>query len=213
MTKIVLTRHGHVEGIHPVRFRGRAELELTPTGRAQAAATGLRIASEWKPSIVYTSPLGRCVETGATIANACGAEAAVMTELNDIDYGTWQGRTHNEARAADPDLYAMWAESPHRVRFPEGESLQEVALRTADALRRVWREHRDEVVVLVGHECVNRVLLMQVLDQPLSFYWRLKQDPCCLNEIEVTERITCVLRLNDARHAKPEVLGEHIGSV
>ena len=30
MTKIILVRHGHVEGISPERFRGRAELALTP---------------------------------------------------------------------------------------------------------------------------------------------------------------------------------------
>ena len=38
MTKILLTRHGHVEGIKPERFRGRAPLELTEQGRVQAAA-------------------------------------------------------------------------------------------------------------------------------------------------------------------------------
>ena len=36
--RLLLTRHGHVDGIKPARFRGRAELELTPTGLAQADA-------------------------------------------------------------------------------------------------------------------------------------------------------------------------------
>jgi probable phosphoglycerate mutase len=201
VARIVLTRHGHVAGIDPVRFRGRANLPLTETGRAQAAATSARIASEWHPSIVYTSPLDRCVETGAAIAQACAVRAAEMPELNDIDYGAWQGLTHEEARLADPDLYATWRHSPHRVRFPNGESLQDIALRTADALRRVWRDHQNAIVVLVGHESVNRVLLMQVLDQPLSLYWRLDQKPCCLNEIELLQKSTCVLRVNDHLHA------------
>jgi broad specificity phosphatase PhoE len=43
MTKIILVRHGHVEGISPERFRGRAELELTTEGRRQAKATARRI--------------------------------------------------------------------------------------------------------------------------------------------------------------------------
>ena len=36
MTKILLTRHGHVEGIKPERFRGREPLDLTARGRADA---------------------------------------------------------------------------------------------------------------------------------------------------------------------------------
>jgi hypothetical protein len=54
MTKILLTRHGHVEGIHPERFRGHAELALTPQGVAEAKAVAARIAATWKPVTVYT---------------------------------------------------------------------------------------------------------------------------------------------------------------
>jgi len=39
MTKIILIRHGNVEGAKPERFRGRADLGLTPLGAAQATAT------------------------------------------------------------------------------------------------------------------------------------------------------------------------------
>jgi broad specificity phosphatase PhoE len=59
MTKIILTRHGDVEGIKPERFRGRTELPLTELGQAQAKAVAARIT--WNPAKVYTSPMGRCV--------------------------------------------------------------------------------------------------------------------------------------------------------
>jgi Histidine phosphatase superfamily (branch 1) len=59
MTKIILTRHGHVEGITPARFRGRTELPLTELGQAQAKAVAARIAKTWNPVKVYTSPMGR----------------------------------------------------------------------------------------------------------------------------------------------------------
>jgi broad specificity phosphatase PhoE len=35
MTKILLTRHGHVEGITPERFRGRQPLALTEQAAAR----------------------------------------------------------------------------------------------------------------------------------------------------------------------------------
>ena len=49
MTKILLTRHGHVEGITPERFRGRQLLALTERGGAEARALARRIAGAWKP--------------------------------------------------------------------------------------------------------------------------------------------------------------------
>lgn len=200
MTKILLTRHGHVEGIKPERFRGREPLELTTRGRRQAAAIAERIAGAWRPVKIYTSPLARCVATGAAIAKACGIAAAACDELSDIDYGAWQFKTFDAAKAENPSLFAAWFATPHLVRFDNGESLQDVAARTADALRFVLARHRHDTIVLVGHDCVNRVLLLQFLDLPLSAYWRVAQDPCCLNEIDIEGGKICILRLNETHH-------------
>ena len=71
MTRLLLTRHCHVEGINPVRFRDRAELALTPAGIAQAEALlAQRIVRQWRPVAVYTRGLQRCVVTGAKIGAA-----------------------------------------------------------------------------------------------------------------------------------------------
>lgn len=67
MTRIVLVRHGHVEGIDPPRFRGRMELPLTELGLRQAELTAERIASHWRPVAIYTSPMQRCVQTAGPI--------------------------------------------------------------------------------------------------------------------------------------------------
>jgi probable phosphoglycerate mutase len=204
MTRILLTRHGHVDGIRPARFRGRAELALTEHGLAQAAALARRIARQWKPVAVYTSPMQRCVVTGGKVADACGVAASALAGLGDIDYGAWQMRTHEEVEAETPEAYHLWRSAPHLVRFPGGESLQDVVARTADALRMVLARHANDTVVLVGHDSVNRALLLQLLDQPLSAYWRLSQDPCTLNEIEVFAagdvRVGCI---NDTSHLPP----------
>ncbi|MGD0532280.1 MAG: histidine phosphatase family protein [Methyloceanibacter sp.] len=200
MTRILLVRHGHVEGIQPARFRGRADLCLTPRGLAEANALAQRIASAWQPSMIYTSPMMRCVATGKAIAMACRIEARILDELNDIDYGAWQFRTYDEIEEADPGLFAAWFATPHLIRFPDGESLQDLVARAADALRIVLGRHVSETIVLVGHDSVNRALLLQLLDQPLSVYWRVEQAPCCINEIEAVAGEIHILRLNDAGH-------------
>jgi phosphoserine phosphatase len=200
MTKILLIRHGHVEGIKPERFRGRQELTLTARGRAEADAVAKRIAAAWRPKMIYTSPMGRCIETGAAIAQACGAPTAICGDLTDIDYGAWQFKTFDDAKAADPALFAAWFATPQLVRFPDGESLQDLAARAANALRMVLARHTDDTVVLVGHDSVNRALLTQILDQPLSAYWRVAQSPCCLNEIDVVGGRTTAQRINETAH-------------
>ena len=201
MTKILLSRHGHVEGIQPARFRGRAELALTEHGLAEADALAKRIAAYWKPAAVFTSPLQRSVLTGARIAAACGIKGEVREGLGDIDYGAWQMRTHDEVSAESPDAYRQWRSAPQLTRFPKGESLQDVMARSSDVLREVLSLYPEQTVVMVGHDSVNRVLLLQLLDMPLSAYWRLVQEPCTLNEIEVfAAGDVRVQRLNDTSH-------------
>jgi broad specificity phosphatase PhoE len=208
MTKIILTRHGHVEGIKPERFRGRQPLQLTPRGTAQAGALAQRIAARWRPSQIYTSPMGRCIATAAAIARDTGVAAKTCDDLNDIDYGAWQFITFPDAKAQNPALFAAWFATPQLVRFPNGESLQDLAARTANALRMVLARHPDETVVLVGHDSVNRALLLQVLEQPLSRYWRLAQEPCCINEFEVSGAGVCVRSINETQHLEA-IAAEH----
>jgi probable phosphoglycerate mutase len=189
-----------VEGIRPERFRGRAELALTKRGVAEAEALARRIAGTWKPTLVYTSALQRCVVTGTIIANAAGIRTMPLDGLMDIDYGAWQMRTHEEVEHESPEAYRLWKAAPGRVRFPDGESLQDLMARTADVVRLVLERHPAETVVLVGHDSVNRAILMQFLDQPQSAYWCVTQSPCCVNEIDVDRDGARVERVNDTSH-------------
>ncbi|MGD0849100.1 histidine phosphatase family protein [Bradyrhizobium sp.] len=200
MTILLLVRHGHVDGIKPPRFRGRADLALTETGQRQAELLAHRIASQWTPGSIHTSPLQRCIATGAAVARVCGVPSEPLTGLNDLDYGRWQSLTFDDARAENPDSFAAWLATPHLVEFPGGESLQDVAARTASVLRFVRSRNAADTLVLVGHDSVNRVMLTQILDMPLSAYWRIVQSPCCLNEIEITGSSFQLRRMNDTAH-------------
>jgi probable phosphoglycerate mutase len=154
--------------------------------------------------------MSRCIATAAAIARATGVAAKTCEDLNDIDYGAWQFKTFGEAKIQDAALFAAWFAKPQLVRFPKGESLQDLAARTANALRMVLARHRDETVVLVGHDSVNRALLIELLELPLSAYWRLAQEPCCINEIDVNAAGVCVRTINEAQHLDA-LAAEHDG--
>jgi phosphoserine phosphatase len=70
---------------------------LSDLGRRQARAAADFITASWKLDAVYTSPLGRCRETGAVIAAPYHLELQPIDGLADIDYGEWQGLTRGQA--------------------------------------------------------------------------------------------------------------------
>jgi len=150
--------------------------------------------------MVYTSPLRRCVETAAYMADSVPCPKAEMADLVDLDFGTLQWITYTEAKATHPGLFAMWLSVPHLVRFPSGEALQDLVARTARALHVVIERHPSDTVVMVGHDNVNRALLLQLLDQPLSAFWHLLQAPCAVNEIDINGPLVRVHRINDTSH-------------
>lgn len=197
-TTLLLVRHGDVEGIDPERFRGRHDLPLTPLGRRQADAAAKRIAAGWKPSALYTSPLRRCVETGAAVAAATKLKPERLDALTDFDFGTWTWQTHDEVRKASPRLFKLWRRAPQLVRVPGGEAIQDVVARSADALRLVLERHAGKTVVAVTHDNVIRCLLVQLLDMPLSAYATVVLAPCSISEVAVEGARVHVLRVNDA---------------
>ena len=200
MTRIILVRHGHVDWLMPERFRGRAELPLSSRGRRQAVVAAGYIAASWKPDAVYTSPLGRCRETGAAIAAPFRLEPQPIDGLADIDYGEWQGLTRDQAKERWPDETELWFRVPHLTAIPGGETLAVVLSRASAALRDVLRHHPDQTVVLVGHDSVNRVLLLFTLELPLSRYWHLRQDPCGINELIFDNGSFVVGSINQTQH-------------
>jgi phosphoserine phosphatase len=200
MIRIILVRHGHVDWLAPERFRGRAELPLSSLGRRQAQAAAGYIAATWKPEAVYTSPLGRCHETGTVIAAPFRLEPQPIDGLADIDYGDWQGLTREQAKERWPEEIELWFRVPQLTMIPRGETLMAVLSRATAALRDIMRHHPDGTVVLVGHDSVDRVLLLFALELPLSRYWHLRQDPCGINELFFDNGSFIIGSINQTQH-------------
>jgi probable phosphoglycerate mutase len=197
---LLLVRHGHVEGIHPERFRGRTDLPLTDLGRRQAAATAQFMAAQWPAAAIYASPHGRCLDTATAIGELQHLAVQPLPPLIDIDYGEWQGRTRDEVRAAEPERFRSWMEQPHLTIIDEAETLQDVQARLARALDMMRSAHPGGTVIAVGHDSTNRVLLTLALDLPLSRYWHLQQDPCAINVLQFGENGARVVAVNATAH-------------
>ncbi len=202
MTSIILVRHGQTEWNRIERFRGRADVPLNETGFAQAKATGKRIAAEWLPVAIYTSPLSRSVKTAEAIAGHHSLEVQPHPGLVDIDYGQWQGLSPVEARQRWPEEIDAWYNRPHLARIPGGETLDQLRTRLMHTVNELTDRNLGETIVLVGHTVINRIILLGVLSLGNERFWRIKQEPCAINVFEVDGDEFTLVSLNDTCHLR-----------
>ena len=150
----------------------------------QAERTRDYLANKFWPRVIYTSPLSHCARTDEIIAEPYAVATSPLPAFTDIDCGEWQGKSYGEVRAAEPAAFTSWRGTPHLAAIPGGESLYRVAARVACVMRIIPAQHRGDTDFLVGHDSVNRVLLLLALDLPLSRFWHLQQDPCATNILD-----------------------------
>ena len=87
-----------------------------------------------------------------------------------------------EIASNDPERYRAWRERPAEVDFEEGESLRDVVAR--------WQRFRGAFRVsaptlLVTHDAIVRVALLDVLERPLADFWRVRVENAAYAIIEV----------------------------
>ncbi|NPV54087.1 MAG: histidine phosphatase family protein [Firmicutes bacterium] len=208
--KIFLVRHGQTKWNKDSICRGRLDVELDETGISQAAATGKAL-SHLEFEAVYSSPLKRAMKTAEEIAafhkshNPNSNIALTVTPVDgliDIDFGEWQGLTIEEVSQRYPDIYRLWQREPQNVRFPGGESLDEVSQRATSAMKSLIAKHPEGNIVMVSHRVVNKVLLCAALGLDNSHFWLIGQDTCCINVIEPAYDRYIIHTLNDTCHIK-----------
>jgi broad specificity phosphatase PhoE len=80
---------------------------LDETGRRQAEAAALRLKGE-QVAAIYSSPLKRALQTAEPIAKQLKLAVQPLEGLIDIDFGSFQGLSSEEAGKKDSKLFAMW---------------------------------------------------------------------------------------------------------
>lgn len=199
--KILLARHGETPWNAEGRYQGQSDIPLSGIGESQAFALCERL-RDVSITRAVASPLSRARRTAEL---ALGDRAGMLTidpDLSEIAHGTWEGLLASEIGERDPERLRAWREAPHEVLMPQGESLQQVFDRAWPALRRASAGLvEDDILLVVAHDAVNRVLLCHVLGIPLRSVWGFRQAPTTLNllEGEDVDHLE-VVRLNDCSH-------------
>jgi broad specificity phosphatase PhoE len=119
---------------------------------------------------VYSSPLTRCVETATYIADTHRLSVQHVEEVGEVEYGEWEGK--KISKLAKKPLWHAVQFYPSRARFPGGEALRDVQFRAVQALEETAARHDKEMVVVVSHADVIRLLLAHYLGVHIDLFQR-----------------------------------------
>jgi probable phosphoglycerate mutase len=174
MRLLLLVRHAVTEHTGARLSGWMPGLHLSEEGRRQAE--GLTGRLEPVPvDAVYASPLERCQETAAVVADARGLKIQTMEDVGEVRYGDWTGRTIKEL-GREP-LWKVVQGSPSAARFPAGESLYEMQARAVLAVERLREAHPGQTVLVCSHADVIKALTCHYLGMHLDLFQRVVVSP------------------------------------
>ncbi|WP_025735422.1 histidine phosphatase family protein [Mycobacterium genavense] len=196
---VILLRHGRSTSNTAGVLAGRSEgVDLDDKGREQAAGLIDRI-GDLPIRAVITSPLLRCRNTVAPLAEALCLEPLVEDRIAEVDYGEWTGRKIGEL-GKEP-LWRVVQAHPSAAVFPGGEGLAHVQARAVAAVRehdrRLAEEHGgDALWVACTHGDVIKSLIADAYGMHLDGFQRVTADPASVSVIRYTPLRPFVLHVN-----------------
>jgi len=166
-TQLIIVRHGQTRwNLKGIR-QGHLDSELTAEGVAQAKALGQRLARE-RFTALYSSDLGRAVETARLIAAVTGHEIVTNERLRERHLGIFQGFSGDEIKEKFPEEYRLHRTvGPYYV-VPGGESTLQQVERNVAYLKNLCEKHAGETIVAVTHGGVVSGLFRHALSIPLD---------------------------------------------
>lgn len=186
---LTIVRHGRTESNRSGLLSGRGDVDLDPTGEAQAAAVARAVGPV---DLVVCSPLRRTQATAA----AWGLPVEEDERWIELDYGDLDGTPMGEV---DPQLWARWRSD---VAFapPGGESLRDLGLRVRAACEDLAEVARDGHVVVVTHVSPIKAAVAWALGVGDDISWRMFVAPASVTRIAVGDRGPSVHGFNDVGH-------------
>ncbi len=170
---LILVRHGQTEWNEQRRTQGHRDSPLTSRGLRQADLLGQRL-STCSPRAFYCSDSGRAIRTAERIslANPGFPPARPDPRLRELNYGQWEGLTHDEIRARYPQLYQTYRGAPASFHPPGGETFLDLQRRFLSFAAEL-SPNTGGTVLVVTHSGVIRIALLSLTARAISDLWTL----------------------------------------
>lgn len=137
-------------------------------------------------AVVVESGLLRCHQTlGAIEASGLTvAPSIIEPDLQEQDFGHWQGRRWAELdKAKDPLVEAFWRD-PASTAPPGGESFEAVMARVRAVIAAMTRHFEGRDIIAVAHAGTIRAALAMALDLPAQAALSFVIDPLSVTRLD-----------------------------
>jgi broad specificity phosphatase PhoE len=171
VTTLLLARHGESDWNRARRWQGFADRPLTDRGRAQAEELAERLA-DIALDAIYSSDLARARETAAVVGRAQGLEPVAVPELREVNVGSWEGLTREEAETRFPAGFRRWQDGG--TGWDDGETYGEMSGRVLAAIERIAQRHAGGRVLIVAHGGPIRAIHAAALGFDVEAYRRIR---------------------------------------
>ena len=195
---VLLLRHGETALNCSGALRGLIDVPLSEHGQREARLLAVRIAAEYQLSALWASTLLRARSTAEEVARVTGLGVQIDARFNDVDYGSWAGRTWEELSPGEQVEFRRWRKHPE-LPLPGAEDAADVQRRALAGLKALG-EAEQGCIAIVAHDAVLQLLLCSVLDIDLASYRGIAQHTATLNELERSAAGWRVRLLNSAYH-------------
>jgi len=186
--RLLLVRHGVSTWNREGRFQGHLDPPLDASGVTEARRLATRLVREELPALrIVSSPLRRATATAEALVTALAAaggapDLSTDARLMEIGQGDWEGLTHNELEAADPDRYAAWRADGGSSQPPGAEPLVDAQRRVAAAVDELTDEPAA-AICLVSHGGILRLAARHLLGLDLARAWSMDVDNASLSQL------------------------------
>lgn len=182
--KLYITRHGETEWNTEKRMQGFKNSNLTEKGVSNAKKLGSAL-KDINFSKIYSSPLGRTIDTSKHILGDRDIEIITVDYLKEMNLGTWGGMLSDDIIAKYPKEYDNFWNNPQEYTPIDGENFYEVMERVSKGLEEIIN-NEDGDILIVTHTVVIKCLLAKLKNLPIKNLW----DPpyiydTCLTILEV----------------------------
>jgi phosphoserine phosphatase len=198
-TIVYLTRHGETEWNLQKRYQGSGDSPLTELGISQAKLLANHLNS--KPiDIIFTSPAGRAKHTAEIIRGDRAIELLTNNAFAEINLGPWEGKYYYDMELEHTAMYQAFWKSPNLYKPEYGESFEQVANRTFEALKDLIKNHTGKNILVVSHAVAIKSLLNTIEGRSLDQFWEKKLLQTSLSIVEAQNGSFKILAYGNTDH-------------
>lgn len=191
--KLILARHGETEANKKRIFSGWTDYPLTDEGKKQAERLAYNLKKNYNIDEMYSSPLGRAMNTSNIVAKSIERNIIPMPCLKEVNFGLFEGKTGTEIETHHSEHWNSWHSDFVNYRLPDGENLIDLVSRIKPLIEDLRKT--DKVCLLVAHSAVIQVAITYLLGIDLDKMWNFQVKNCAYVEFECTEDFAFIRQL------------------